>query len=61
MKKILKCVGVVTLVMVGVLCTGCTKDNEGRKEAQVKPYQISELIALSRCYYEQKMPMYLLK
>ena len=54
MKKILKCVGVVTLVMVGVLCTGCTKDNEGRKKAQVKPYQISELIALSRCYYEQK-------
>ena len=60
MKKILKYVGVVTLVMVGVLCTGCTKDNEGRKEAKVtdtftfKPYQISELIALSRCYYEQR-------
>lgn len=60
MKKILKYVGVVTLMMVGVLCTGCTKDNEGRKEAKVtdtftfKPYQISELIALSRCYYEQR-------
>lgn len=60
MKKILKYIGVVTLVMVGVLCTGCTKDNEGRKEAKVtdtftfKPYQISELIALSRCYYEQR-------
>lgn len=60
MKKILKYVGVVMLMMVGVLCTGCTKDNEGRKEAKVtdiftfKPYQISELIALSRCYYEQK-------
>ena len=60
MKKILKYIGVVTLMMVGVLCTGCTKDNEGRKEAKVtdtftfKPYQISELIALSRCYYEQR-------
>ena len=60
MKKILKYVGVVMLMMVGVLCTGCTKDNEGRKEAKVtdiftfKPYQISELIALSRCYYEQR-------
>lgn len=60
MKKILKYVGIVTLMMVGVLCTGCTKDNEGRKEAKVtdtftfKPYQISELIALSRCYYEQR-------
>lgn len=60
MKKILKYVGVVTLMMVGVLCAGCTKDNEGRKEAKVtdtftfKPYQISELIALSRCYYEQR-------
>ena len=32
MKKILKYAGVVTLVMVGVLCTGCTKsmDNEGK-------------------------------
>lgn len=60
MKKILKYVGVVMLMMVGVLCTGCTNDNEGRKEAKVidiftfKPYQISELIALSRCYYEQR-------
>lgn len=60
MKKILKYVGVVMLMMVGVLCTGCTKDNEGREEAKVtdtftfKPYQISELIALSRCYYEQR-------
>ena len=60
MKKILKYVGVVMLMMVGVLCAGCTKDNEGRKEAKVtdtftfKPYQISELIALSRCYYEQR-------
>ena len=60
MKKILKYVGVVMLMMVGVLCTGCTKDNEGRKEAKetdiftFKPYQISELIALSRCYYEQR-------
>lgn len=60
MKKILKYVGVVTLMMVGVLCTGCTKDNEKTKEAKVtdtftfKPYQISELIALSRCYYEQR-------
>lgn len=60
MKKVLKYVGVVMLMMVGVLCTGCTKDNEGRKEAKVtdiftfKPYQISELIALSRCYYEQR-------
>lgn len=60
MKKILKYVGVVTLVMVGVLCTGCTKDNEGRKEAKVtdtftfKPYQLSELIALSRWYYNQR-------
>lgn len=60
MKKILKYIGVVTLVMVGVLCTGCTKDNEGRKEAKVtdiftfKPYQVSELIALSRWYYNQR-------
>ena len=60
MKKILKYIGVVTLMMVGVLCTGCTKDNEKIKEAKVtdtftfKPYQISELIALSRCYYEQR-------
>ena len=60
MKKILKYVGVVMLMMVGVLCAGCTKDNEGRKEAKItdtftfKPYQISELIALSRCYYEQR-------
>ena len=60
MKKILKYVGVVTLMMVGVLCAGCTKDNEGRKEAKVtdtftfKPYQVSELIALSRWYYNQR-------
>ena len=60
MKKILKYIGVVTLMMVGVLCTGCTKDNEGRKEAKVtdtftfKPYQLSELIALSRWYYNQR-------
>ena len=60
MKKILKYVGVVMLMMVGVLCTGCTKDNEGRKEAKVtdiftfKPYQVSELIALSRWYYNQR-------
>lgn len=57
MKKILKYVGVVTLVMVGVLCAGCTKDNKGKKEEQVmdiKPYQLSELIAMSRSYYEQK-------
>lgn len=60
MKKILKYIGVVTLMMIGVLCTGCTKDNEGRKEAKVtdtftfKPYQISELIALSRWYYNQR-------
>lgn len=60
MKKILKYIGVVTLMMVGVLCTGCTKDNEGRKEAKVtdtftfKPYQVSELIALSRWYYNQR-------
>lgn len=60
MKKILKYVGVVMLMMVGVLCTGCTKDNEGRKEAKVtdtftfKPYQLSELIALSRWYYNQR-------
>lgn len=57
MKKILKYAGVVTLVMVGVLCAGCTKDNKGKKEEQVmdiKPYQLSELIAMSRSYYEQK-------
>ena len=55
MKKILKCVGVVTLVMVGVLCTGCTKsmDNEGKTDA-LKPYQVSELIALSRWYNNQR-------
>lgn len=55
MKKILKCVGVVTLMMVGVLCTGCTKpmDNEGKTDA-LKPYQVSELIALSRWYYTQR-------
>lgn len=55
MKKILKYAGVVTLMMVGVLCTGCTKsiDNEGKTDA-LKPYQVSELIALSRCYYEQR-------
>lgn len=60
MKKILKYIGVVTLMMVGVLCTGCTKDNEKIKEAKVtdtftfKPYQLSELIALSRWYYNQR-------
>ena len=55
MKKILKYVGVVTLMMVGVLCTGCTKsmDNEGKTDA-LKPYQVSELIALSRWYYNQR-------
>lgn len=55
MKKILKYVGVVMLMMVGVLCTGCTKsmDNEGKTDA-LKPYQVSELIALSRWYYNQR-------
>ena len=55
MKKILKYAGVVTLVMVGVLCTGCTKsmDNEGKTDA-LKPYQVSELIALSRWYNNQR-------
>lgn len=55
MKKILKYIGVVTLMMVGVLCTGCTKsmDNEGKTDA-LKPYQVSELIALSRWYYNQR-------
>ena len=55
MKKILKYVGVVTLMMVGVLCTGCTKsmDNEGKTDA-LKPYQVSELIALSRWYNNQR-------
>lgn len=55
MKKVLKYVGVVTLMMVGVLCTGCTKlmDNEGKTDA-LKPYQVSELIALSRWYYNQR-------
>ena len=55
MKKVLKYVGVVMLMMVGVLCTGCTKsmDNEGKTDA-LKPYQVSELIALSRWYYNQR-------
>ena len=55
MKKILKYAGVVTLVMVGVLCTGCTKsmDNEGKTDS-LKPYQVSELIALSRWYCNQR-------
>ena len=55
MKKILKYVGVVMLMMIGVLCTGCTKsmDNEGKTDA-LKPYQVSELIVLSRWYYNQR-------
>lgn len=58
MNKIFKYAGVVTLVIVGVFCTGCTKskDNE-RKKVQVldiKPYQVSELIGLSRWYYNQR-------
>lgn len=59
MNKIFKYAGVVTLVIVGVFCTGCTKskNNEGRKDVKVmdiKPYQVSELIALSRWYYNQR-------
>lgn len=55
MKKILKYAGVVTLVMVGVLCTDCTKsmDNEGKTDS-LKPYQVSELIALSGWYCNQR-------
>lgn len=55
MKKILKYAGVVTFLIVGVLCTSCTKsmDNEGKTDA-LKPYQVSELIALSRWYYDQR-------
>ena len=58
MKKILKYASVVTLVIVGVFCTACTKskDNEGKKAQvmDIKPYQVSELIALSRWYYDQR-------
>lgn len=33
MKRILKCVGVVTLVIAGALCTGCTK-SKGKEEKE---------------------------
>ena len=40
MKKILKCAGVITLVIAGVLCTGCTKSKvkEAKEEVHLEAY-----------------------
>ena len=40
MKKILKCAGVITLVIAGVLCTGCTKSKvkEVKEELHLEAY-----------------------